>query len=125
MSGRHRRMGQGVTSVVSEETSSKLSWKGEITWLCERWSEDQVDFARRKMDSLGITHLPAEIQVITGDVRRIDKIASRILGRQVVVPEIIVPRMMPIQEGIPSAVLRDVLGLDPEEGTEEVEGNLL
>lgn len=111
--------------MVSEETSTKIGWKGEITWLCERWSEDQVDFARRKMASAGITHLPAEIQVVTGDLRRIDKIASRILGRKIAVPEIIVPRMMSIQEGIPSAVLRDVLGLEPEEGTEEISGNLL
>lgn len=111
--------------LVSEETTSKLSWKGEITWLCERWSEDQVDFARRKLDRAGITHVPAEIQVVRGDVRRIDKIASHILGRKIVVPEIIKPRMMPIQEGIPSSVLRDVLGLDPEEGTEEISGNLL
>lgn len=111
--------------MVSEDTLSKLSWKGEITWLCEKWSEDQVDFARRKMDKLGITHLPAEVQVIKGNVRRIDKIASKILGRTVVVPEIIVPRMMPISEGIPSAVLRDLLKLDPEEGAEEIHGNLL
>lgn len=110
--------------VVTEETASKISWKGEMSWICERWSEDQVDFARRKLASQGITHVPAEIQIVqpNGTIR--DRVASAILGRNVV-PAIVVPRMMPIEEGISSAILRDVLHLVPEEGEEEIAGNLL
>jgi hypothetical protein len=110
--------------MVSEETAAKLSWKGEFAWTCERWSEDQVDFARRKLEKLGVTHVPAEIQLVKPDMNRLDKIASRIMGRPVH-PAIVVPRMMPISEGIPSSILRDLLGLDPEEGTDEIDGNLL
>jgi hypothetical protein len=113
-----------VTLVQTVEQTSKLGWKGEFTWQCERWSEDQVDFARRKLERAGITHVPAEVQIVMPDMSHIDKIASRILGRPA--PQaIVVPRMMPISEGIPSSILRDVLGLDPEEGTDEIDGNLL
>jgi hypothetical protein len=115
---------QGVIQVVAEDTLSKISWKGEFTWLCEKWSEDQVDFARRKMESLGITSIPAEIQVVQPKGTVLDKLASAIVGRNVV-PAIVVPRMMPITEGITSAVLRDVLKIKPEEGEEEISGNLL
>jgi hypothetical protein len=107
-----------------EETVAKISWKGEMSWRCERWSEDQVEFARRKLESQGITHVQAEIQIVqpNGTIR--ERIASAILGRYVV-PAIVGPRMMPISEGIPSSVLRDLLGLIPEEGEEEIAGNLL
>jgi hypothetical protein len=109
---------------VSEETVAKISWKGEMTWRCEKWSEDQVEFAQKVLARQGITHVPAEIQVVqpNGTIR--DRIASAILGRNVV-PAIVVPRMMPIEEGISSAILRDVLHLVPEEGEEEIAGNLL
>lgn len=109
--------------MVSTETP-KVAWKGEFLWKCERFSEDQVDFARRKMASLGITHVPGEVQVVQPDLSRREKVASLILGRPVA-PAIVVPRMMPIEEGISSHVLRDVLGLAPEEGEEEIDGNLL
>lgn len=109
---------------VSEETVAKISWKGEMSWRCERWSEDQVEFARRKLERGGITHVPAEIQIVQPNGTIHERIASAILGRNVV-PAIVVPRMMPISEGVPSSILRDVLGLIPEEGEEEIVGNLL
>lgn len=76
-----------------------------ILWTCEKWSEDVVAFAQRKLGRLGITHVPAE-------------------NREIITPtrKIIVPRMMPIAEGISSAILRQITGA---EEIMEVAGNLL
>lgn len=64
-----------------------------------------VAFAQRKLGRLGITHVPAE-------------------NREIITPtrKIIVPRMMPIAEGISSAILRQITGA---EEIMEVAGNLL
>lgn len=75
-------------------------------WICEKWSDEAVAFAQRKLERLGITHIPAENKEIVTPTRKI-----------------IVPRMMPITEGISSAALREVVG-KPEECAEIV-GNLL
>lgn len=69
------------------------------TWLCEKWSEEAVDFARAKLDRLGITHVIG---------------ASRGLE---------IPQLIPVKHGVSSAMLRALVG-DPEECC-EIAGNLL
>lgn len=80
-------------------------------WLCEKWSEEAVEFAQRKLDRLGISHLPGANREIT--VFR-DGAPTR---------KIVVPSLLPIKEGISSAALRELVG-PPEEAT-EIQGNLL
>jgi hypothetical protein len=64
-------------------------------WICEKWSQDAVDFAARKLDSWGISH----------------------------VPTMEIPKLLPIKTGISSAMLRMLVG-EPEECA-EIQGNLL
>lgn len=78
----------------------------QTLWICEKWSEEAVDFARRKLERIGITHTPGELQVISTPTR-----------------QLLVPRLLPIKAGISSSVLREIVG-DPEECT-EIQGNLL
>lgn len=95
-------------------------------WTCERWSEDAVDFARRKLEREGISHIAGELRehVITPQLSVREALAQRILGRPVVTPQIVVkPRLMPITEGISSEMLRKYVG-SPEDVV-EIEGNLL
>lgn len=86
-------------------------------WICEKWSEEAVDFARKKLEREGITHLPGHL--IDAPVPR--TVFDRVMRR----PEKIikVPALVPISQGISSAALRQLVG-DPEECTEIV-GNLL
>lgn len=79
--------------------------KERIVWTCEKWSEDVVAFTQRKLERLGITHIPGESREIITPTRKI-----------------VVPRMMPITEGISSAILRQIT--EAEEVTEII-GNLL
>jgi len=78
----------------------------ETVWTCEKWSDEAVDFATRKLERLGITHMPGELREIVTPVRKL-----------------LVPRLMPIREGISSAVLRSIVG--PPEECAEIVGNLL
>lgn len=94
------------------------------TWLCEKWSEETVDFARGKLEKMGISHIPAELvpEEVAIKRGRINKLISEILGRPMV--EVVIrPRLMPIHEGISSAMLYALVG--PPEEAIEVEGNLL
>src|SRR5215831_1512370 len=77
-------------------------------WTCEKWSEDAVNFARRKCERLDIRALPAELTPVRG-----------------LEPGAVfyVPRFMPIDEGISSMMLRELVG-KPEEMV-EIAGNLL
>lgn len=75
-------------------------------WVCEKWSEEAVDFATRKLEREGITHVPGELRAISTPTR-----------------QLLVPRLMPIHEGISSAALREIVGA-PEECA-EIQGNLL
>jgi hypothetical protein len=73
--------------------------RGTTLWVCEKWSEEAVDFGRRKLDRLGITHM---------------------LGA---VGSFVRPQLIPIKHGLSSAALRALVG-EPEECA-EVQGNLL
>lgn len=81
-------------------SSDGLKWK--FDWLCEKWSEEAVDFVRGKLERDGITHIQDGNNVAGG---------------------IVVPKMIPIEHGITSDLLREYVG-DPEETT-EIQGNLL
>lgn len=72
-------------------------------WLCEKWSEDAVDWARKKLDKLGISHIPASMEEIK--------------------PGLTIPKLIPIKHGVTSAMLRALVGA-PEEAV-EIQGNLL
>src|SRR5215831_18666952 len=77
-------------------------------WTCEKWSEDAVNFARRKCERLDIRALPAELTPVRG-----------------LEPGAVfyVPRFMSIDEGISSMMLRELVG--PPEEAVEIAGNLL
>ena len=96
----------------------------KTNWICEKWSEEAVDFARRKMDKLGISHIPADLvpMEVKAKTGKINKIFSEILGRPMM-DVIYVPRLMPIDEGIPSWLLREIVR--EAEEVVEIEGNLL
>jgi len=83
----------------------------ETSWVCEKWSEEAVDFTRRKLERMGKTHMPAELLPV------------RFLEPGGRFTQIWIPRLMPIDEGISSMVLREFLG--PAEEVAEIAGNLL
>jgi hypothetical protein len=100
------------------ETAERVNW--HCDWLCEKWSEDAVDFTRKRLEREGTTHLLSGYELRPSGIR--DKIASLVAGRDVAVP-IVVPKFIPIEHGITSAELRRIVG--DAEITEEVAGNLL
>lgn len=105
-----------MTTVEKE----RKAWSGEISWLCEKWSEDAVDFARRHLESEGVTHIESSVMLKPTGVR--DRLASLIAGRDVS-QLIAVPSFIPIEHGISSAELRRIVG--DAEATVEVSSNLL
>lgn len=86
-------------------------------WICEKWSEDAVDFARKRLEKAGILATPGHNMPVVLQQSLLDRILRK--------PEktIGVPALVPIHHGIPSAVLRSIIG-EPEECT-EIQGNLL
>jgi hypothetical protein len=100
-----------MTQLVKDDPQYKT------VWTCEKWSEDAVDFARTRCERMGISHLPGHLTNVIVPRSRWDKVFRR--------PEktIIVPALVPINHGICSAALRELVG-EPEECTEIV-GNLL
>jgi hypothetical protein len=70
----------------------------DTLWFCEKWSEEAVEFAQRKLERAGISHIP------------------QAFGIQVA-------KLVPIKHGISSAVLRSIVG--PAEECAEIKGNLL
>lgn len=76
----------------------------DIHWTCEKWSKEAVDFACKKLDRIGITHMPGSSVVPVTD-------------------KIAVPGFIPIRQGLSSSALRALVGA-PEE-VQEVHGNLL
>lgn len=72
--------------------------KVKTLWIAEKWSEEAVDFTRRKLEREGVTHIPMTHGMETA-------------------------KMVPITHGISSAFLRAFVG-EPEECT-EIQGNLL
>lgn len=87
----------------SQMTGMQDRLRYKTTWVCDKWSEEAVDFARRKMESLGLTHSVGPLEETT--------------------KKILVPKMIPITHGVSSQMLRALVG-SPEESVEIV-GNLL
>lgn len=100
------------------EAEERLHWN--FNWVCEKWSDEAVDFAMRKLEKEGVTHIQDGFAVAPSKFR--DRVASAIAGRDVA-QTILVPRMIPIEHGITSAELRRLVG-DAEE-YEEIASNLL
>jgi hypothetical protein len=98
----------------------KPDWKGHFDWVCEKWSEEAVAFARKRLERDGVTHI--QEGVMLGPSRIRDRVASLIAGRDVAVP-IVIPRFIPITHGISSTELRRIIG--EAEVVDEVAGNLL
>lgn len=86
-------------------SADKLGYR--FDWVCEKWSEEACDFARRKLDKLGITHVPGHLIAVPAAG-----------GNQIIRPELV-----PIKHAVPSEVLRALVG-DPEDAV-EIHGNLL
>jgi hypothetical protein len=90
--------GAGIGAVL--EVEDRGGWR--FDWLCEQWSEEAVDFCRRKLEHDGTTHVQDGTKIENG---------------------VIVPQMIPIEHGIPHDILRKIVG-EPE-NIEEAQGNLL
>lgn len=89
-------------------------------WQVEKWSEEACDFARRKLDRMGITHVPGHVVTKKVSVKRsiFDMLAGKQRYREIVIPELVA-----IEHAVPSSVLRALVG-EPEESV-EIQGNLL
>jgi len=70
---------------------------GTTLWICEKWSDEACKFTEKKLERVGVTHLPGAFLHTV--------------------------KMIPIKHAISSAALRQICG-PPEECTEVV-GNLL
>ena len=86
-------------------------------WLCEKWSEDAVNFCQRHLEQQGITHIQDGVKCVRTGERTWDNALQREVEKLVVVPNLI-----PVKLGVTSDELRK-LGVAPEE-VEEIPGNL-
>lgn len=110
-----------MNSVLSDvRGSDAISLK--TNWRCEKWSEEAVDFVRHQLTLRGITHAPAELVAVKPVIPLRLKLAEKLAGRSIIEP-VMRPRLMPITEGISSALLRKIVG-EPEEVV-DIESNLL
>lgn len=98
-----------------------MSSPWSVDTLVEKWSEEAVDFTRRKLEARGITHIPGAVEPVRVLTVR-ERVAEAVLGRQIV-PPIARPRLMPVSAGISSEMLRKFVG-SPED-TADDHGNLL
>lgn len=107
---------QGNTLEARDSLSLKTNWR------CEKWSEEAVDFVRRHLESQGITHAPGAVEVVRPVIPTRLRLAEKLAGQSIVQP-VVRPRLVPITEGISSALLRKIVG-EPEEVV-EIAGNLM
>jgi hypothetical protein len=87
---------------VDVEVKPHDSGNWQFDWLCEKWSEEAVEFVRRKLEAEGISHVQDGTRIENG---------------------IAVPQLVPIERGIPNDLLREYVG-EAEEAI-EAHGNLL
>jgi len=108
--------GIGNMEAVKDDRFQLLKW--EPLWICEKWSDEAVEFVRRKLESEGVEQIQDGCEIIhTGEMTWDNNLQME------VEKFIAVPRMIPIEHGITSAELRRIVG-DPEI-VEEVAGNLM
>lgn len=119
MHGSQTALGKDSAGVgVMLEGRDEIRWN--FDWLCEKWSQEAVEFCQRELEREGVTHIQDGWTIAKSGVR--DRVASRIVGRDVS-QVVLVPRLIPIHHGVTSDILREFVG-EPEE-VEEVHGNLL
>lgn len=106
----------GAAVAVAQTPSDRAFWN--VEWLVEKWSEEAVDFARRKLFAQGITQVEHSYETIeTGELTWDN-------GAQAMVPKRIVrPGIAVLEKMVPSYIL-EKLGILPEE-ERSVHGNLL
>jgi len=106
----------GASVAVAQTPHDRAFWS--VEWMVEKWSEDAVEFAQRKLAKLGVNFLHASNKLQgTGELTW-DNGSQRMVEKLVIVPE-----MLSVKKGVTSAALRK-LGILPEEITEQ-KGNLL
>ncbi|GIV03977.1 MAG: hypothetical protein KatS3mg015_2807 [Fimbriimonadales bacterium] len=106
----------GATVTVAQVPFDRGFWK--VEWFVEKWSEEAVDFARRKLLNRGVTKVEHGYEAVeTGEMTWDNRL-------QALVPKIIVrPGVVAIEKMVPSHVLRKLRILPEEEETRH--GNLL
>jgi hypothetical protein len=100
----------------------KDSLNYKTVWTCEKWSEEAVDFARRRLEAMGLTHVIGGVSIEPRKVPLRESMLDRVLRRSEI-RGVMIPRLMPITEGVSSALLRAITG--EAEIVEVVHGNLL
>lgn len=94
----------------------RIGWN--MSWRCEKWSEEAVDFARAKLEAEGTTHIQDGVRVVRTGEMTWDNVLQRPTEKLLVTP-----RMIPIQHGITSRELQRLVG--DAEVVQEIAGNLL
>jgi hypothetical protein len=87
---------------VGAELGGHDAARWHFDWLCEKWSQDAVEFVQKRLEKIGVTHIQDGNQLVGG---------------------VIVPNLIPVSAGITSDYLRELVG-EPEESV-EINGNLL
>lgn len=106
---------------VSEITATEHGNFWHFEWLCEKWSEEAVQFARKRLEREGTTHIQDGFITEKRPIFNRDADGEfHYLGED---NFIVAPRLIPITHGITSEQLRRLVG-EPEE-CEEIQYNLL
>ena len=104
-----------MTALVGSE---RIGWNCD--WRCDKWGEDAVEWAQRRLVRNGVDVLPT-VNELVPDPRLRVRLGARLGGLEV--PRIKVRRFMPVTLGVTSEALRRLIG-DPDI-VDEVHGNLL
>jgi hypothetical protein len=108
---------------LDQAASHDNSFSYRTEWLCEKWSQEAVDFATKTLQRKGITKQLAGYNLVPASY------ATRVMAairNQPTIPYIHVPRFLPVggfENEVTSANLRAIIGHAEEEQT--VHGNLL
>lgn len=105
----------GASVAVRFDPTDSGSWN--TLWTCEKWDEDQVNYARKCLRRLGRTTVKDGFRQTLSGEKTWDNGLQRMVDKVV-----LVPRVVPIAFGVTSEWLRN-LKLVPE--VIEVPGNLL
>jgi hypothetical protein len=101
--------------VVAEATESG---KMNTLWVCEKWSEDAVNFARKRLRHLGKSHVQdGNYKEFTGEMTWDNNLQAYVPAYR------LMPRMIEVARGVTSDWLRLLVG--EAEEVQEVYGNLL
>lgn len=120
-SGRDGTQSHDGGSVGASLNVDDQSFHYATVWVCEKWGEDKVDFARKELSKQGYKLLRdgSEIKGVEPLFHRLTDGQYEVCGER----EIVVPKFITLEHGVPSEYLRQ-LGLEPDEII-EIAGNLL